>query len=105
MKSQVLFECDTCAGSYPASKFNLECPNPETCFRCRVQGTQFGYGGYRQQFHEGTNAERTRNIVAEARSQGHDPVPVHTAGGHGPSARQMSQLSEHLKAQKVSPAL
>ena len=101
----VLFECDTCSRELPANKFNLSGPAPETCFRCRVQGTQFGYGGFQSQFHDGTNKERTESAMADARAQGHDPVPVHTAGGHTPNAGQLAKVKEHLVKQKVTPAL
>jgi hypothetical protein len=91
-------ECIDCGRELPLTKFNLEGPDPESCFRCRIQGTQFGFGGYRKQFHEGTNAERTRTAMAEARAQGHDPVPVKTAGGSTPSKSQMEKLKTALSA-------
>jgi hypothetical protein len=85
-------ECIDCGRELPLSKFNLEGPDPESCFRCRVQGTQFGYGGHKEAFHDGTNAERTRTAMAEARAQGYDPVPVQTAGGIGVSQRELDRL-------------
>ena len=98
-------ECVDCGQEKTLDKFNLEGPDPESCFRCRIQGTQFGFGGYRSQFHDGTNKERTETAMADARAQGHDPVPVHTAGGHTPNAGQLAKVKEHLVKQKVTPAL
>lgn len=66
-------ECDT---EWPVDRFCQDGPNPTVCFRCRVQTVNLGYGGYRQQFHDGTIAERQRRQIAEARSNGLDPIPA-----------------------------
>lgn len=42
----------------------------------------------------GTIASDNRHTIAEARSNGHDPVPMHTAGGVGVSSRELGRLKE-----------
>ncbi len=88
--------CTECGQPRPNSKFNPESFSPTVCFRCRVSGVSVGFGGYRDQFHGnemgGTIAESNRRTIAEARSQGHDPVPVSRGVSHGLTAGQMSRL-------------
>ena len=94
----MLIECDTCLVELPESKFNLESASPESCFRCRVQGARFGFSGGRESFHGtslvgGTIASDNRHTVAEARSKGHDPVPVKNGeSSWAPTAKQVARL-------------
>lgn len=46
------------------------------CFRCKIQGISFGYGGYRREFHETTVAEQRRQVFADAKRQGLEIEPT-----------------------------
>ena len=100
--------CDTCGNDLALSKYNFEGPAPETCFKCRASGVQIGFGGFKEQFHNGTKAERRRTTIAEAKAQGLDPEPVHTAAyAFTPSVSQMDTAAKHtdLSEKKlVAPA-
>lgn len=107
----MLIECDTCLVELPESKFNLESASPESCFRCRVQGARFGFSGGRESFHGnslvgGTIASDNRHTVAEARSKGHDPVPVKNGeGAFTPTVGQTERLKQTLLAKPTKLAL
>ena len=105
-----MFICDTCGEELPDNKFNLESFNPETCFRCRVQSVRLGFTAGKAGFHGdhlvgGTIASDNRHTVELARSNGHDPVPVKTAGGVGVSSKELSRLKEANLAKPVSASL
>ena len=90
-------QCVQCNRTLPIEKFNRESSSPEHCFKCRVSTVRMGFSSGKAHFHGdelygGTIASDNRHTVAEARSQGHDPVPVHTAGGVGVSAKELNRL-------------
>lgn len=89
--------CVDCERELPQDKFNPESGSPDSCFRCRVQGVRLGFTAGRSAFHGdhlvgGTIASDNRHTVEQARAQGHDPVPVKTAGGVGVSQKELNRL-------------
>ena len=90
--------CDTCHTAKPESQFRADCFSPNTCFSCRVNGISFTNpiktGQGEDQWRHSTIAEYCRNQVAEAAENGLEAVPVKTAGGYAPSAKQMSKIKE-----------
>jgi hypothetical protein len=89
--------CDTCERTLPTEKFNAESFSPGTCFKCRIQGVKLGFGGNREAFHGdtlrgGTIRSDNEHTVKLARENGHDPVPVKTAGGVGVSQKELNRL-------------
>ena len=92
-------KCDTCGNTLPKDKFNEESYSPETCFKCRVNGVRLGFSAGRQNFHGdhlvgGTIASDNRHTVSQARANGHDPVPLKTAGGVGVSRKELDRLKK-----------
>jgi len=90
-------KCEDCERELPKEKFNPESGSPNSCFKCRVQGVRIGFSQGRAMFHGdhlvgGTIASDNRNTVETARAQGHDPVPVATAGGVGVSQKELNRL-------------
>ena len=105
-----MFICDTCGEELPDNKFNLESSCPETCFRCRIRTVNLGFVAGKAGFHGddligGTVASDNRATLAAAREQGHDPVPVKTAGGVGVSSKELSRLKKANLAKPVSASL
>ena len=96
----MMVECDVCLRELPESKFNFESFSPETCFHCRTRGMSFTFAGGRGSFHGdslvgGTIASDNRHTVSEARSMGHDPVPVKNGeSSWAPSAKQVARLKK-----------
>ena len=89
--------CDTCERTLPTEKFNTESYSPDTCFKCRIGGVRLGFSAGRQNFHGdhlvgGTIASDNRHTVKQARENGHDPVPLKTAGGVGVSQKELNRL-------------
>lgn len=89
--------CVDCGQERPYSKFNGESGSPDSCFRCRISTVRLGFVAGKEMFHGdalvgGTISSDNRNTVELARAQGHDPVPVKTAGGVGVSANELSRL-------------
>jgi hypothetical protein len=89
--------CDTCENTLPTDKFNSESYSPDTCFRCRISGIRLGFSAGKESFHGdtlagGTIASDNRHTVELAKANGHDPVPVHTAGGVGVSQKELNRL-------------
>lgn len=90
-------KCDTCGKELPTEKFNTESFSPETCFKCRVSGVRLGFSAGRQGFHGdhlvgGTIKSDNDHTVKQARANGHDPVPMKTAGGVGVSQKELNRL-------------
>jgi hypothetical protein len=93
-------QCDTCGELRPTDKFTADSFSPDTCFKCRVSTVRMGFTAGKATFHGdnlvgGTIASDNRHMVDLARSNGHDPVPVATAGGVGVSAKELSRLKKH----------
>lgn len=88
--------CEDCGETKPASSFNAESFSPTTCFKCRVSSVSFGNpiksGQGADQWRHTTIRESVRKDVADARANGLDPVPRHTAGGYTPSKSQLDKL-------------
>lgn len=89
-----------CGQRWPESKFNADCGAPEHCFKCRISSVRLGFSATRAGFHGdhlagGTVASDNRHTVELARKNGHDPVPVRTAGGVGVSSKELSRLKQH----------
>ena len=93
--------CSECGKEKDTGSFNPECSSPTVCFRCRVSSVQIGFGGYQDQFHEGTNAERQRTAIKEAKDNGHDPVPAWTNTYTGSTAGSHKKLADTVKNTKV----
>lgn len=91
-------KCDTCETEKPDSAFNAESFSPLTCFKCRTQGVSFTNpiksGQGEDQWRHSTVSESVRTQVAEAKSNGLEPVPKHTAGGYTPSAKQLDKIKK-----------
>lgn len=59
-----------------------------------------GFSATRAGFHGdhlvgGTIASDNRNTISQARANGHDPVPVKTAGGVGVTSSELARLKKH----------
>lgn len=94
--------CPSCNQSWSEDRFNPSFPE---CFRCRSQSVavSFGVRG-KAQFHDITIKEYNDRQVREARANGLDPVPAHSAGGFSPLASGVNKLkavSESLIPGKV----
>jgi hypothetical protein len=92
--------CDTCGEEKPLSKFNLESFSPETCFRCRVESVDIGFGGFRDAFHGdtlvgGTIKSDNEHTINEGRANGYDPVPA-KAPNPGVSGSELARLKKTL---------
>lgn len=90
-------ECTECGKEQPSGKFNPDSFSPTVCFSCRISGVSIGFGGYRASFHGenlvgGTISSDNRAMVETARANGHDPVPVKTAGGVGVNNTELKRL-------------
>ena len=95
--------CVECERGLPSDKFNPESGSPDHCFRCRINGVRLGFRQGKEMFHGdslvgGTIASDNRHTVAEARKQGHDPVPVSTGVSHGLTGGQMDRLKKAVSA-------
>lgn len=92
-------QCDTCGNARPTDKFNPESFSPSTCFKCRISGVRMGYTAGKQAFHGdtlhgGTIASDNRHTVAEAKSNGYDPVPAGYKAT-GVSTTEINRLKKH----------
>jgi hypothetical protein len=84
-----LIECPDCHKSWPEDRYNGKDPE---CFKCRIQGVGVSFGPAGKSFwHNATTKEWNDRQVTEAKKNGLDPVPVHTAGV-SVSATQMKKL-------------
>jgi ribosomal protein L37AE/L43A len=74
---EITRECPQCQVSYPLDRFNDK--NAE-CFKCRIKtiGVSFGPAG-KAFWHGTTNKEYIDKTISEARANGNDPIPVHSA--------------------------
>ena len=93
--------CSDCGKDLPEEKFNSESFSPDVCFKCRVQGIRLGFTAGRESFHGdslvgGTIRSDNEHTVKTARENGHDPVPVKTAGGVGVSANELNRLKDRV---------
>lgn len=70
--------CPACDQEWPLDRFNGVHPE---CFRCRSRsiGVAFGPAG-KSVWHNMTTKEWNDRQIREAKANGLDPVPVHTAG-------------------------
>jgi len=103
-------KCTDCDEDQPTDKFNPESGSPTVCFKCRVSTVRMGFVAGKSGFHGddlvgGTIASDNRATLAAAREQGHDPVPIKTAGGVGVSSKELSRLKKANLAKPVSAAL
>jgi hypothetical protein len=93
-------QCVDCGRELPITKFNVESGSPGSCFKCRVSTVRMGFVAGKAMFHGddlvgGTIASDNRHTVEMARSNGHDPVPIKTAGGVGVSKTELDRLKKH----------
>lgn len=95
-------QCSECHRTLPTEKFNQESDAPDVCFGCRVKTVNIGFGGNRESWHGdalvgGTIASDNRHTIAEAKSNGYNPVPVSTGPTHGLTSGQMERLKSALR--------
>jgi hypothetical protein len=80
--------CAECGLEWPLDRFRDDNPNPDLCFKCRTRGVSLSLQGGKSYWHNGTESERARHALSEARAAGFDPVPRETGkgwNGAGPS--------------------
>jgi hypothetical protein len=93
--------CARCERVWPSDRYNSDCTTPDWCFACRSKTIRTAFQGGKQYFHDGTEAERSRKAVSEARAAGFDPVPAETGKGwNGASAASIKKL-EKVSTSKV----
>lgn len=69
--------CPSCGRDWPDDRFNGVHPE---CFKCRASTLSVGFGTLgREFFHNTTVLEYTTNQYKEAKRNGMDIVPAHTA--------------------------
>jgi len=73
-----MMECSNCKRVWAADRFNQGCSTPDWCFACRSKTVSTAFAGGKTYFHDGTEAERARAAISEAKAAGFDPVPVET---------------------------
>lgn len=96
-----MFGCGKCGREWPADRFNRECTTPDWCFACRSKTIYTAFQGGKEYFHSGTEGERARRAVSEAKAAGFDPVPAETGKAwNGASASGLKKL-ETISAKKV----
>ena len=99
-----MITCTDCGNELPPTKFNAESYSPTVCFKCRVSGIRLGFRAGKETFHGdnlygGTIRSDVEHTLSEARSNGHDPVPVSSGVSHGPSTTaQMNRLKSAVSA-------
>lgn len=72
--------CPACGEYWPEDRFNGKDPE---CFRCRARTVAVAWGPMGKSFwHDTTTKEFTEKTVNQARANGLDPVPVHSASVH-----------------------
>lgn len=70
--------CPDCGLDWPKDRFNGVHPQ---CFKCRVSGLNVSFGpAGKKIWHNMTTKEWNDRTIREAKANGLDPVPVHTAG-------------------------
>ena len=87
--------CDTCGQAQSVEKFNDDCPNPNTCFRCRVSGVRLGIPGRSQDadlWRHSTIAEQQRTQVKAAADNGLEAIPAWTSTSYAPTKKQLDKL-------------
>lgn len=94
-------QCDTCGEHRPTDKYTADSFSPDTCFKCRVSTVKMGFAAGRESFHGdtlhgGTIRSDNEHTVKLARENGHDPVPMKTAGGVGVSAKELNKLKTRV---------
>lgn len=94
--------CARCERGWPSDRYNQGCTTPDWCFACRSKTISTAFQGGKQYFHDGTEGERSRKAISEARAAGFDPVPAETGKGwNGASASGLKKL-ESLKSVSTS---
>lgn len=71
-------ECPCCKKEWPDDRFNGV---HDECFKCRIAGLSVSFGPMGKAFWNGTTIkEYGERTMSMARQNGHDPVPVGSAG-------------------------
>jgi hypothetical protein len=88
-------ECPECKVGWPEDRFTAPFSQ---CFKCRIQNLGFSFenGGRegKQMFHDQTNLEYRTKLVAEAKANGIDAVPVGKPSFYGmPSAKAEAKVA------------
>lgn len=95
--------CPSCHITWPEDRFNPKFPD---CFRCRAAGVSFTYGvggkEAKQQFHDTTIKEFNDRQIREAKANGIDAVPVHTATTAAPTGKMLDTLKRASEA-RIAP--
>lgn len=94
-------QCDTCGLQQPQSKYTADSFSPDTCFKCRVSTVRMGFSAGREAFHGdslvgGTIKSDNDHTVKLAKANGHDPVPMSTAGGVGVTSKELTRLKSKV---------
>lgn len=101
-------ECSSCARVWPEDRFNRACSTPDWCFACRSKTVNTAFAGGKQYFHDGTEAERARKAVSEAKAAGFDPVPAETgkawSGASASTLKKIGEVSKNVGAFGSKPA-
>lgn len=96
-----MFGCGKCGREWPTDRFNRECTTPDWCFACRSKTIHTAFQGGKQYFHDGTEGERSRKAVAEAKAAGFDPVPAETGKAWNGAAPSTLKKLETISAKKA----
>lgn len=89
--------CDTCGRTLGKDRFNPDCQTPLTCFGCRVRTVNIGFGGHREFFHNDTIKSFQERQVAEAKSNGLNPIPAWHNTNTGTTSGGMKKLQQAHK--------
>lgn len=90
--------CTDCGLEWPLDRFREDNPNPDSCFKCRTKGIGLTLQGGKSYWHDGTEKERARHAVAEAKAAGFDPVPRETRGAwNGAAGSTLKNIGEISK--------
>lgn len=90
--------CPNCSTAQPEDRFG----DHSECFKCRIAGIGFTYGGGRAVFHGQTVKEGQDRTIAQGRANGYDPVPCGQASFTGGTASEPTRIKDALLSQAAS---
>ncbi len=89
-----MMDCKECGRTLPEDRFNMS--HGPVCFGCRVRTVRLGFSHGRDNFHESTFGERTRQAYADAAATGTKIIPKTTVGANSLPTGQLTKLANHL---------